>query len=431
VAILCVSVSQAFVVTRNRVSRPESRMLRAKDMAHPSLSVPIVYVYYVSEDVCSDGLPTYLHATLQQAVRSQSTTTPIYFIGNYIECSADWKSSLPSVTFVDTSAIVSERTNMVKAWCLERFQRDRGELWMTSALRFFLLEDFMSAYSIQYLLHLEGDNLLYVDLAATNIFNRLRAQYRNLAVTPLSRDNLFVTASVLWVPNFDSLKRMNNVVRHILKVNATKIPSEILPRWNNYVEWLRGFPHACCKQQGVNPDAEGMGIRPFAINEMSIMGYYRSLFKDYMLYLPVIPMYNYSLHLTTGWNSGMYAPGGAEVGANLKGGIWDPGSWGQYLGGTPKKNGRNRRFTDPSHIIGYSLPQHEECTPVFQCVSAADLLAYYNTKGLRTNVSFPCVTAPFVRCGLNQSWVPIINLHVHSKHTEEFQSVPCVCGEVI
>ena len=33
-----------------------------------------------------------------------------------------------------------------------------------------------------------------------------------------------------------------------------------------------------------------------------------------------------------------YAPGGTEVGADTAGGIWDPGSYGQYLGGTPGKS---------------------------------------------------------------------------------------------
>ena len=48
-----------------------------------------------------------------------------------------------------------------------------------------------------------------------------------------------------------------------------------------------------------------------------------------------------------------------------------------------------------------------------------------------------CRTAPYVRCGVHDEkwgvtygpWKKIFNLHVHSKHTSQFRSVPCKCGE--
>lgn len=37
-----------------------------------------------------------------------------------------------------------------------------------------------------------------------------------------------------------------------------------------------------------------------------------------------------------------------------------------------------------------------------------------------------CYTAPYVRC-TNSTWVPLWNLHVHSKKTHEFKSKKCEC----
>ncbi len=37
---------------------------------------------------------------------------------------------------------------------------------------------------------------------------------------------------------------------------------------------------------------------------------------------------------------------------NVPVGIWDPDSWGQFIGGTHAYHGADRNFTDSSHVIG-------------------------------------------------------------------------------
>ena len=71
---------------------------------------------------------------------------------------------------------------------------------------------------------------------------------------------------------------------------------------------------------------------------------------------------------------------------NYGGFIYDPGSYGQYLGGT--NNGHGAGFIDPSHYIGHKILLHE-IHPVF------------NTK-------------PYTEHN------PIFNLHIHSKNLEQF-----------
>jgi hypothetical protein len=61
---------------------------------------------------------------------------------------------------------------------------------------------------------------------------------------------------------------------------------------------------------------------------------------------------------------------------------------------------------------------------------------HISIRHLNTSSLNACYTAPFVRCGgyLNEwmnftlsPYTPLWNLHVHSKHTEKFRSVPCEC----
>ena len=69
--------------------------------------------------------------------------------------------------------------------------------------------------------------------------------------------------------------------------------------------------------------------------------------------------------------------------------VFDPGSYGQFLGGT--NNGHSNGFTDPEHFIG-------------ELIKSGDLNVEFDGK--------PSVNG-----------VKIFNLHVHSKNLKEFASV--------
>lgn len=89
------------------------------------------------------------------------------------------------------------------------FQSDNhGELWITSALRFFIMEDIMVAKGYTEMMHVEADNLLYGKL--TEILEVLRKGYPTLAATPLNANKSFITASVLWIASFDAIFKFNN-----------------------------------------------------------------------------------------------------------------------------------------------------------------------------------------------------------------------------
>lgn len=124
----------------------------------------------------------------------------------------------------------------------------------------------------------------------------------------------------------------------------------------------------------MDQDANGDGIKPFAINEMSMLAYYHHIKPDVFKLFPVVPVHDYNLNKYV-CNMSEFGPGGSDnilydilcyisyiitynyiigsdVGPPTGAGVWDPNSWGQLIGGTHYKRGNDRGFTDASHIAG-------------------------------------------------------------------------------
>jgi hypothetical protein len=59
-------------------------------------------------------------------------------------------------------------------------------------------------------------------------------------------------------------------------------------------------------------DAEGNGLKPFAINEMSMLAFYHEIEPNELKLLPVVPAHNYILNKYV-CNMSMFGPGGPEV----------------------------------------------------------------------------------------------------------------------
>ena len=232
--------------------------------------------------------------------------------------------------------------------------------------------------------------------------------YPRLAATILAPH--LATASVLWVGETPALAAFNDWLLS-LAMNSTKALS-------GYVDWL--WPRSCCfpaERGGMFPDASGNGIRPYSVNEMSMMGYYHELNSSELEYLPMFPQGTRVLNKKH-MNVTEFTPGGREVGPSTGVGMWDSGSYGQYIGGTPRFRGRNKGFIDFGHVIGQGIIR-AGCLPKFMCG---------NTSG-EVGV---CRMAPYVRCGdINSVWSPINNLHVHCKLTTQFRNVVCPCREIM
>lgn len=423
----------------------------------PKTGVPIVYVFTVSQRACEKGLPAYIKFSLEQAVLTQYESDVI-LVSNYKECSKVRQSSdlIEGLIQIDTASLHSQRLDKFANLSTNIFQDDGyGNLWVTSALRFFFLETMMEQHGYKDIMHIEADNLLYGNLNA--IIEIFRKNFKGLAATPLNSNKTFMTASVFWIPSLEIMRFFNDYLLAIVENTVFQMASNH-PKglWLMYLDWLR--PYACCKHGGVQQDKNGMGLKPFAINEMSLMAYFHELFPDSFNLLAVVPQYPYlkNKHII---DVGQYAPTGKEAnaaGGKDMGGIWDPNSWGQYIGGTSNKNGRDKGFTDGSHIAGVAI-RIAKCKPHMMCGNSSTHLLPQTkwrkeegaskavapgmpTVESESEISHPapakelkCYTAPFVKCGdindeVVSDWVPLWNLHVHSKHTENYVSKPCECG---
>lgn len=265
--------------------------------------LPVVYVYTVVEAVCGRGLPDYIKIALEQAILSQPDCDVI-LASNFGECKtmAESVRNVKGLKLVDTSGITSARTADFKNSSKDIFQTDgHGELWLTSALRFFLMEDIMVTTGMKEMMHVEADNMLYGKL--TSILDIFRKGYRALAATPLNANKSFITASVLWVANLKALQKFNDFMLGLAHNTNGGM--------DNYLKWLRFF--ACCKPGGIAPDAEGKGIKPHAVNEMSMLAYYHEIEPLEFQLLPVVPAFDFVLNRYV-INMSKFSPLGTEVG---------------------------------------------------------------------------------------------------------------------
>lgn len=427
--------------------------------------LPIVFVYIVVPAVCKHGLPDYIKTSVEQAIFTQPDCDVI-MVSNYAECQEIEKTvnKVQHLIKIDSTKISSNRTAHFANASKSVFASDYGgELWMTSALRFFILEDIMNYKGYNELMHIEADNTIYGKFSS--ILGILRQGYP-LAATPLTANKSFITASVFWISSLSSLIHFNDyMMALILNTDGA---------YKDYLVWLRRY--ACCKKNGVDPDENGNGIKPFAINEMSMLGNYHRLYPNIFKLLPVAPSYNEYIQKRPFCNVSTFSPGGSEVGPPTGHGVWDPNSWGQHIGGTSRKKGRDKGFIDTSHAAGQAIilgqctvsmicgnqsispyafkSSNEDVVDITQSRSGEDnsnirankenknytstTVSLYKRLRINENNSSSslqlqhyasCYTAPFVRCGTQVHWTPLWNLHVHSKHTIDYRSKPCDCPD--
>jgi hypothetical protein len=229
----------------------------------------IVYVFTLEPDFCNNGLPEYIKISLEQAI-SQQPDCDVILASNYGNCAniALVADTVDNLVKIDTTLIESNRTRYFRNESDHIFSKgNKAELWITSALRFFQLEDFMIALNYHELIHVEADNMLYGQM--TSILHTLRTGYKGLAATPLTAlptaMNTFITASVLWVNSVEAIVHFND---YLLALGTNKDNT-----WSNYVVYMKKSHRG--KRGGREADENGNGIKPFAINEMTMLAYYK------------------------------------------------------------------------------------------------------------------------------------------------------------
>jgi hypothetical protein len=114
--------------------------------------LPIVYVFTVVPAICPYGLPTYIRTAIEQGIFTQPDCEVI-LVSNFGECTTvrDSVKDIKQLRLIDSTLITSNRTRQFKNASSAIFMTDgQGELWMTSALRFFMMEDMMLTFGFRY-----------------------------------------------------------------------------------------------------------------------------------------------------------------------------------------------------------------------------------------------------------------------------------------
>lgn len=382
--------------------------------------LPIVFVYTVTPNKCHRGLPKYIRTSVEQAVFTQPDCDVI-LMSNFGECNtlkADVET-ITNVMLVDTVKIKSNRTAAYEKRINEFFE-GQDSLWSTSALRFYNLEDLMNTYHYRSLVHVEADNMIY---GRYTTLLPILSKYYPMTATPLNSQLSFITASIFWIAKINILIDFNN---YLLELVTHKSAT-----FTRYIDWLRWHS---AKPGGAYANEQGIGVPPFAVNEMSMLAFYRILNPQEFQILPVTPVADFILNRYV-CNMTDYSNLGRQIGHSTGQGIWDPNSWGQFIGGTSKNAGRDIRFTDSSHIAGQAI-RMAFCNVTMNCgmFTEYDLIKSSNKEVNLPGIALPsdvkprCYTIPVVQCERSiVDYTPLWNLHVHSKHTALYKSELCEC----
>lgn len=369
---------------------------------------PLVFFFISLAENCHRAIPSYMEFSLKQATLVAKDNLRIVFISNFKECARATNNfnatsivqNISNIYVVDTEDIESNRTITFIRNCRLFFQsypsttnvgHYSGGLWVSSTARFFYVEDFMTRSNISNALHLEGDNMLYGSWH-NEIIPILRSNYKGLATTRVNKFS--VTASVFWISKLSALTQFTDFLMSVVSKGE---------EWTLLGDFVKQFRILFHHRTG--------NIRPAGITEMTMLAFFASKENTSLEMLPTIP-------------KTVPNPFGTA--------IWDPGSWGQHIGGTLKKGKEGAPgFIDMTHFVGHIIARGN-CTIKMLCDAFT-----------KPNVSerLHCSTAPFVRCGVwnkasgnlppqdgSYIWRPLYNLHVHSKKTSKFLSVPCPCN---
>jgi|MDTB01.2.fsa_nt_gb hypothetical protein len=344
-------------------------------------------------------LPNYVIQCLEQARRfHRADKVHVILLTNAAECgvsgplqvtSGSPADLLASVMVVDLNDVISNRTQSFELSSKKSFLNHLhnnteggsgidANLYYTSLFRFLHLEELMQASTkgwlktidnkvvppVAELLLVESDNLLYSDV--TLLLPKLRTHYSQLAGVVQSHLNM--VASVFYVASLGPLVKMNDFFANIASDQTSML---------EYTTWL-GVRNRKRIVGGHPPlDERGMGLPPYIVNEMTLLRYYHDVCHvgdpgDGVRCLESLPLWgrmqgllrmnkhaDFWAHVGRNDDLEKAVPPEARdrrrnVGRALYDTAWDPGGWGQYLGGTYLLK-REPGFIDLVHITGKAI----------------------------------------------------------------------------
>jgi hypothetical protein len=433
---------------------------------------------------------------MERAVETQNLSNiDIVLLSNFKQCrwalsdlqNADFYSKL---SIVEVNSIKSPRTILFERAVEKLVQKtDEEYLLSTSFSRYFILEDFMRNKSLQSMLSVENDMVLYQDLSPFR--DDLMKKYSKLTVLP-SVHRRFLSSSMLWVPNIDALSDLTSFMyKVVLNTTSASVAPSTTPdiaSFQHYRNWLKDF--GCCKQGGIFPDGTGNGLKSWVFSDMTMLAYYRALKHDEIQLFPVLPKFlcnhkhnfvkrtglhrerqklrnntrkskdekvdnsrrilatrhhPYTVDLT------VYGIGGKEVGEAFQYGgvpvLFDTGKggWGDhFVSNVMKFNNDTKaplystRFVSNVPIINATAtsfsPPVITRNVVFQAINREFCSLQFRCKcfkkPLHVHQHMDCIRQPGITCACphgNETWTPLMTLHVHDIDSASFEVRNPVC----
>jgi len=225
-----------------------------------------------------------------------------------------------------------------------KFNYNSNNFWTLAATRLVYIENFLKEYNLEDVYHFENDVLLYYNLEEHH--EKFKEFYKNIAITTGGPDKTMT--GFVFIKSYKSLERMTQYFIDILN------------------------------QYGISGTIQKYKMD--MVHEMSLMKIY-NLEKgdDYIYDLPILPFGDYSKHFND-FNS-----------------IFDPATWGQYVGGT-RVEGPGAKPQD--HYIGILLNANLTWTVTWKNENNLKV-PYFNKDG---------------------ELIKINNLHIHSKNLKLYIS---------
>ena len=415
-----------------------------------------------------------LQAKSSQMLSEEKKLTEVILLSNFKQCRwslHDLRNGevleLRNISTIESHAIKSLRTLEFEKLFKKIVPKGHEiDLTLTSIYRYFMLEDYMKNYTVNEVLHMDNDKMIYEDLY--HLLPILRTSYPNLGCVPHVHKR-FISSSTLWIGNLQSLTNFNNFLLSLGRNNSGE--------FNQYTSWLREF--ACCRsieQGGIFPDDQGRGIKLWGLNDMTMLAYYHFLHKNELKLFPILPKIDFeqkhlvsdsnihkvyvnpeldptpsdtttssssssssaaavsasintnninnnhdqhhrhdlnTMNLHHHANISLYAVGGYDVGSDL-GALFDSsqGGYGDHfhhikIGATKEASAIATRLIIEQAFLRYN------CSISMKCGSS---------KSYPSN----CYMKPFVHCG-NDKFTPLLTMHAFRTHPTQYRSTSCKC----
>ncbi len=283
-------------------------------------------------------LPEYLEYTFKQ-IRMFNPTLNVHFITD--------EKYLQDPVFARHNIIVVNKdnyySNKIKA-IEELYARPSFDFWTITMTRLIYIENYIMVNHLVNVYHFENDILLYYDLET--LHSIFIDTYKHGAITTGGPDKSMT--GFMYIKNYIVLARLTYFFEIVLEKHGVKGVKNL--------------------------------FKLDMVNEMTLIKAYQTKISDSIENLPSIPFGENSKNFDK-FNS-----------------IFDPASWGQYVGGTTDKIPGAK---PKDHYIGQLLIENPDYTVIWK-------LDNENRK------------IPYFKYGENE--VKINNLHIHSKELHKYLS---------